>query len=212
MSTTVTSRDHGAVSHGPDLSRVVVALMRGVVYREDDERLFSALLSLSARVREHVAVMGLELMADEAEGYAFLRQRPQDDSDDPLPRLVQRRPLSYPVSLLLALLRRELAKLDATGGETRLIFGRDEIVELIRVFLPASANEARVLDRMHVHINKVVELGFLRPLRGQPDKLEVRRILKAYVDAQWLHSFDERLAEYAESLTGAATDDERPRS
>jgi len=34
-----------------------------------------------------------------------------------LPRLVQRRALSFPVSLLLALLRKKLAEFDAGGGE-----------------------------------------------------------------------------------------------
>ena len=33
-------------------------------------------------------------------------------------------------------------------------------------------------------------------LRGADDKFEVRRILKAFVDAQWLADFDQRLAAY----------------
>jgi hypothetical protein len=39
-------------------------------------------------------------------------------------------------------------------------------------------------------------MGFLRRLRGADDKFEVRRILKAFVDAQWLADFDQRLAAY----------------
>jgi hypothetical protein len=41
-----------------------------------------------------------------------------------------------------------------------------------------------------------VELGFLRRMRGTDDALEVRRILKAFVDAQWLDTFQQRLADY----------------
>ena len=52
---------------------------------------------MQARVRDYVAVLGLELMLDEAEGYAFLRSRPEaeDGPDTGLrpPRLVARRPL-----------------------------------------------------------------------------------------------------------------------
>jgi hypothetical protein len=33
-------------------------------------------------------------------------------------------------------------------------------------------------------------------LRGQDDQFEVRRILKAFVDAQWLAEFEQRLAAY----------------
>jgi len=39
-------------------------------------------------------------------------------------------------------------------------------------------------------------MGFLRRLRGADDRFEVRRILKAFVDAQWLADFDRRLAAY----------------
>jgi hypothetical protein len=37
-------------------------------------------------------------------------------------------------------------------------------------------------------------------LQRRADQFEVRRILKAFVDAQWLHNFDERLAEYRQQV------------
>ncbi|MGH8664382.1 MAG: DUF4194 domain-containing protein, partial [Burkholderiales bacterium] len=58
-----------------DLSALAVTLLKGVMYREGDEKLWSALIDLQARVRDYVAVLGLELVLDEAEGYAFLRSR-----------------------------------------------------------------------------------------------------------------------------------------
>ncbi len=189
----------------PELSHVVIALMKGVTHREDDEPLWQALVDCQARVREYVAVMGLELMLDEAEGTAYLRQRPQAEGEAALPRLVQRRPLSYPVSLLLALLRKRLAEFDAKSGDTRLVLRRDELAELVRIFMADSGNEARQLDKIDAHIKKVVELGFLRPLRGSDDQLEVQRILKSFVDAQWLHDFEQRLAEYRAHDAGAVS-------
>jgi hypothetical protein len=161
-------------------------------------------------VRDYVAVLGLELMLDEAEGYAYLRSIPEDEGPDgpKRPRLVVRRQLSFPVSLLLALLRKKLAEFDARGGDTRLILSRDEIVELIRVFLPEGTNETRLIDQVGTHLNKVADLGFVRRLRGQADTFEVRRILKAFVDAQWLAEFDQRLADYRQHLapTGEGND------
>jgi hypothetical protein len=53
-----------------------------------------------------------------------------------------------------------------------------------------------LVDRIDADINRVVEYGFLRRLRGQDDQFEVRRILKAFVDAQWLSELEQRLAEY----------------
>ena len=187
-----------------DLSAVVIPLLKGVLYQDESPALWNGLLNLQVRVRDYVAVLGLELMLDEAEGYAFLRSRPEDDEDQTarLPRLVARRRLSFPVSLLLALLRKKLAESDAGGGETRLILSRDEVVELIRVFLPAGSNETRLIDQVDSHLNKVAELGFVRRLRGQEKMFEVRRIIKAFIDAQWLGEFDQRLAEYQQQLQG----------
>lgn len=187
-----------------ELSSVVVPLLKGVLYREDNPGLWDALVHLQASVRDYVAILGLELMFDEAEGYAFLRSRQSEDEDgqSAIPRLVARRQLSYPVSLLLALLRKKLAEFDAGGGDTRLILSRDEVVELIRIFLPAGSNEVKLIDQVDGTLNKIAELGFIRRLRGQGQMIEVRRIIKAFVDAQWLADFDERLAEYRQQLAG----------
>jgi hypothetical protein len=206
----------------PDLSALIISLLKGVIYRDGDERLWVALLDLQARVRDYVGILSLDLVLDEAEGYAFLKGRPESVGDETalrLPRLVARRSLSFPISLLLALLRKKLAEFDAVGSDTRLVLTRDDIVELVRVFLPASSNEAKLIDQIEMHINKIIDLGFLRRLKpgtggtAGPASYEVRRILKAFVDAQWLAEFDTRLSAYQAQLagdmrnTGAAADE-----
>ena len=193
-----------------DLSVLLINLLKAVQYREGDERQWAALLNLQARVRDYVAVLNLDLVLDEAEGYAFLKGKAEPSDDDPaprLPRLVVRRPLSFAVSLLLALLRKKLAEFDAGGGGTRLVLSRDEIVELVRVFLPDGPNEAKLIDQIETTVNKLVELGFLHKLKpasanAGPPNFEVRRILKAFVDAQWLAEFDARLSSYQFQLAG----------
>lgn len=196
----------------PELSQLMVCLLKGVLYRDDDERLWASLLRLQARVREQAAVLLLDLVLDEAEGHAFLKSRPDPDEAEGtprLPRLVARRPLSYPVSLMLALLRKRMAEFDAGGGDTRLVLSRDDIAELVRVFLPDGTNEARLIDQMDTTITKVVDLGFLRRLKPAAGSVqdrghyEVRRILKAFVDAQWLAEFDARLEVYRTALSVA---------
>ncbi|MCE1273164.1 MAG: DUF4194 domain-containing protein [Chlorobiales bacterium] len=191
-----------------ELSHVVIALLKGVIYQEENSTLWNALLNLQAGVRDYVTVLGLELMLDEAEGYAFLRSRPSgsEENNDAMPRLVARRQLSYPVSLLLALLRKKLAESDAGGGDTRLILSRDEVAELIRIFLPAGSNEAKLIDQVDTTLNKIAELGFIRRLRGEKQMIEVRRIIKSFIDAQWLADFDRRLDEYRQR-TGQSTEE-----
>ena len=204
----MTTAPAATVTAEPDLPLAVTQLMKGVVYRDAHDRAWRQILQLQAQVRDYVAVIGLTVVIDEAEGYAFLRSRPEepgaaDDATSPAPpRLIARRSLSFHVSLLLALLRKKLAEFDAGNSDTRLMLTRDQIVEMVRLFLPASSNEARLVDQIDSYIAKAVELGFLRQVRGQDSVFEVRRILKAFVDGQWLADFDQRLAEYAAQLAG----------
>ena len=77
-------------------------------------------------------------------------------------------------------------------------------LHVLRVFQESSNNEARIADQADRTITQATELGFIRELRGQPGAWEVRRILKAYVDAQTLSDFSERLAAYAGTAEGAS--------
>lgn len=191
------------------LSVVLVHLMKGIVERDSAPQIWQALSERQASVRDYVAVIGLDLEVDDAEGYAFLRQRPSRDGEPDLPRLVARRQLSYAVSLLLALLRKRLAEHDSAGSEPRLILTTPEIVDLVRLFQPDTADEARLDDRVGRDIAKAVELGFLKPLRGREGTYEVRRILRSFVDAQWLGVLGERLADYAAHASRDENDDTR---
>ncbi len=193
------------------LGPLVVPLLKGVVYREFDEQRWSALLGAQSAVRDYVGVLGLELYLDEGEGYAFLRTPPDADELDG-PRLVSRRRLTYGVSLLLALLRKRVAEFDATSSDTTLVLTRGEIKDLVAVFQPSSNNEAKQQDRVERDIEKIVDLGFLRPLqqrvrRNEEPTYEVRRILKAFIDAQWMADFADRLEEYRRAETGDETND-----
>jgi hypothetical protein len=181
-----------------DISKPLIALMKGVVFREKDEHLWQQLEDAQIALQDYVQVLGLELILDASEGYAWLRTREPVEGEEPLPRLVGRRKLSYPVSLIIVLLRKKLAENDASGEDTRLILSVEDIADMVKVFFPSTANEARLMDRINSHLNKIADLGFIRRLKGRKDKIEVIRILKAFVDAQWLHEFDDRLREYHE--------------
>ena len=58
----------------PELGPVVVKLMRGVLYRDRHEAAWQHLLNLQARVMDYLRIIGLNLVVDEAEGYAFQKQ------------------------------------------------------------------------------------------------------------------------------------------
>jgi len=141
----------------------------------------------------------------------FLQQKEDLDSAAegdgeglPLPRLVQRRSLPYNLSLLCVLLRKKLLESDTSGCETRVVLSREEIIESMKLYMPSDRNEAKTIDQIDSQITKLVEYGFLQPLAGQSDQLEVRRIIKALFDAEWLAKIDLKLKEYQEY--GSRTD------
>lgn len=186
-----------------DLSRVLIALFKGVLYEEVNENLWHVLVMKQMSVRDYVRQLGLLLVLDEGEGYAYLTQEPAE-SGESLPRLIPKRPLSFVVSLLLTLLRKRLVESEASDGG-RLILSRDDMVELLRVFLPSRNNEAKLVDQVQSAVIRVKEMGFIRNLQGQEDIYEVQRIVKAFVDAEWLADLDEKLTVYLASK-GIATD------
>ena len=183
------------------LPLVVTHLMKGVVYRDTHEKAWQHLVQLVPRVSDYVATLGLVVVVDESEGYAFLRSKPEDpDDDDSIPRLIPRHALSFHTSLLLALLRKKLAESDAADDGYRLILSRDQILDMMLMFMRTSSNEAKITDQIDRTISKVVDLGFLRRMPKQDNQFEVRRVLKAFVDGQWLSELDARLADYAAEL------------
>jgi hypothetical protein len=181
-------------------SLVLIQLFKGVLYQDKSPELWRDLLIFQGAVRDYFDVIGLQVLIDETEGYAFLRQRPEatdgETGTPALPPLVQRRQLSYPVSLLCVLLRKKLIEQDAAGGETRVILSREQIVDMMRVFLPEGSNEAKTVEQIESHLRKVVDYGFLRRLKGDEERFEVRRIIKALVDADWLGDLAEKLETY----------------
>jgi len=184
------------------ISPVLIQMLKGVLYEDFRPDLWRDLLTFRASVTDYFDRIGLMLFIDEAEGYAFLRQQEESEEEtteetkEQLPRLVHRRQLSYPLSLLLVLLRKKLVEQDAGGGQIRLILTREQIIDMIQIFLPEAGNEARLIEQIDSHINRVVEYGFLRRLKGEENRFEVRRIIKALVDADWLMNLNDKLTEY----------------
>jgi hypothetical protein len=178
------------------LAPVLISLLKGVLNREQEKAKWQDLLKLESAVRDYIDVLGLELVIFEDEGFAYLKNRENEEQDD-IPRLIAKRQLSYPVSLILALLRRKLAEHDASSAEVRLVFEKAEFIEELKTYFTSGTNEAQFTKKMESHLKKISDLGFISFI-GTKHQIEVNRILKAFIDAQWLKSFDENLNIYLE--------------
>lgn len=186
------------IEYGDRLPGILITLLKGVVYREDNIKKWQDLLDHQGPVRDYLSVLGLELFLFEDEGFAFLKNREKNEGDPEIPQLIVRRQLSFHVSLLLAQLRRKLAEHDASSGEERLIIDRQEIIDLMGTFIVSGSNEVQFIRKVDAALQKAYELGFIRFLGEKKEKIEIKRIIKAFVDAQWLQEFDIQMKEYFE--------------
>jgi len=177
-----------------EFSILLVSLMKSVMNREDNPSRWQQLLNSQSELREYLSRMALDLVIDEEEGFAYLRNL--DLQEESVPRLISRRPLSYPVSLLLALLRRKMSEHDAGSGEVRIILDKQDVLDMLAVYFPVGMNEVQFVRRAEGYMKRAAEMGFIRYLGEDKQKLEIKRILKAFVDAQWLNELDLKLNEY----------------
>lgn len=176
-----------------NISEVVIHLLKGILYKEEKPQLWESLTYQEASVRDYLSVIGLDVRIEQSDGFAYVKNSESEEAGDTVPRLIARRPLSYPVSLMLVLLRRKYAEHDASSGEVRLIMDVSELNDRVSTFFPAINNEVRLLKRFDAYLQRIQELGFIRFLDKEKTKFEVKRILKAFINAEWLADFEARI-------------------
>jgi hypothetical protein len=180
---------------------VIIRLLQGVVYN-DDTALWDKLINYQLKIKEYFEMIGLEVYIFESEGFAFLRQKQfsegvDEDNGIVLPDLIKKQQLSYSVTLLCVLLLERLIEFDIHSGDsTRLVLNKEDIKDMMKIFIAEKTNEAKVIDKLDADINKLVDYGFLRKLHDE-DKYEVRRILKAKVPIEKLLDIKQKLESYA---------------
>lgn len=190
-----------APTNFPPAAFVKAKLLREPVYREDGE-LWLTLRGQQDEIRHYFRQIGQELVLDEGEGYAFIRQL-EIEGEERIPRLLQRRALSYLATLLLTALREEFLRFDSSASDsTRLVKTRDELRNLVFDFLPETTNQVRDTAKVDAAIARLGELGFVRQLgSAERDTFEIMRIVKARLSPADLETIKQRLLKHAEPGT-----------
>ena len=179
---------------------VFIKLLKGPVeYLE--KTAWEQLLQYQAELTKFLQQMGLILMLEKDDGYAYLEQTKLDEEDNVV-GWVRRIQLGYEESILLVLLRDMMAEFEVGEASSReLIKKRREIKEYAELFFkenPSRVKFIRDLDRL---IDRVEELDFLEKVETNdlPDeqKFRVKKIIKARVDNELLENFKQQLIEHA---------------
>ena len=132
-----------------------------------------------------------------------LRQKEYgEQTEQILPSLIGRRPLSYHLTLLCVLLVERLYEDQRTTGNDSPFcsIDRKTIVAMMKSYMPSSSNEAKIDRDINTLINKVKDYGFLRELSTDKDAFEIRTILFALIDNENVHEILENLREHAKNV------------
>jgi len=182
-----------------DTKTAIILLLKGILYKKEHEREFFELVNNSfGVVSDYFETIGLEVVVDENDGYAYLKNKVYEEDEESLPKLITSRELSFKVSLLCVLLREKIAEFEMQSDNEIAIVTSEELVERLLVFLENEFNEIKIKKEIESTIKKVEELGFLKKIKDKEGVFEIKPSIKAFVDAQWLDEFDKRLKEYKE--------------
>lgn len=178
-------------------ARCAARLLRGALH-DDEEEQWNRLIIYKAEIIGWFEQIGVELIIDQKDGYAYLRQIELDDKGATV-GLVQRRPLGYEVTLLCVILRKMLDEFELNDTSSRNLYITRKLLRVeLETFFREKANRMKLIKELNRYIEEVIELGYLKRLRSdsantEDDSFEVRRILKARFDEDTLQYFLQQL-------------------
>lgn len=190
-----------------ELSNAYISLLKGVIIKENKEKIWDTILNYRNQIEDYFRQLGLTLKLYEEEGYCYLQQI-EDDETDNLLKLVPKVSLSLHLSLLLVSLRKYMLESTANGDE-KIVISKEEIFIKMKNYLKETSNEIKQEKEITSYIKKVEDMKFIRKLKNSDNKYEILRLLASFVDAQWLDDLDKRILEYKEYIEkGGGIEDE----
>ncbi|PZF72112.1 DUF4194 domain-containing protein [Taibaiella soli] len=145
--------------------------------------------------------LGLQLIIDEEDGYAYLRHI-VDEEDEAGVTWMQRRAFSYDESVLLILLREMMAEFEIGEVTSReLVKKRREIREYAELFFKENMSRVKFMKELDRLIDKAEENGFLDKIEDHEmmdeQKYRIKKLIKAKIDSEVLEQFKDKLTEHA---------------
>jgi len=190
-----------------ELSNAYISLLKGIIIKENKEKIWDTILNYRNQIEDYFRQLGLTLKLYEEEGYCYLQQI-EDDETDNLLKLVPKVPLSLHLSLLLVILRKYMLESTANGDE-KIVISKEEIFIKMKNYLKENSNKIKQEKEITSYIKKVEDMKFIRKLKNSDNKYEILRLLASFVDAQWLDDLDKRIIEYKEHIEkGGGIEDE----
>src|ERR1700753_1943778 len=179
---------------------VFIKLLKGPVeYLEKSS--WEQLLTYQTELTKFLQGLGLTLVLEKEDGYAYLEQIRLDEEEN-VAGWVRRIPLGYEESILLVLLRDMMTEFEVGEVSSReLIKKRREIKEYAELLFKENPSRVRFIRDLDRLIDKAEEMDFLEKVENSdlPDeqKFRIKKIIKARVDNEVLENFKQQLTQHA---------------
>ena len=178
-------------------SNAIIKLLRGII--DNDDSVWQDILMYQSEIQGYLSVLGLEMIIEKEDGYAFVRQMNNEESA--LISLVSRRRLTFEVSVVLIVIRQILEEFDSNPLESQSndkYVSAADIKEEVELFLPEKYNRVKFMRELDKYIERVVELGFLvKTKSGEMEpRYKIHRIIKKKITLDDLVDFKNKWKDY----------------
>lgn len=177
-------------------SIALVSLFKGIISQHKQPKIWNTILVERLQIESYVSKLGLTLIVQTQDGYAYLKQRVYENEEIEIPRLVARRQLGFQTSLLLVVLRKEFAQINRRDDGERIIVTEAEIIEKMQPYLIDTTDEVKQRANISRSLKQVLEMGFIQRLNNDQVQYEILPLIRGFVDGQWLEDFNQKLESY----------------
>ena len=181
---------------------VFIKLLKGPI-EYVEKSTWEKLIQYKAELTGFLQQLGLTLVLDEQDGYAYVKHMQTEEEESPV-TWIQRRSLTYEESVMLVLLREMMAEFEVGEATNReLIKKRREIKEYAELFFKENASRVKFLKEIDRLIDKAEENGFLDKTENHDltdeQKFRIKKIIKAKVSSEELDTFYQQLVKFKET-------------
>lgn len=185
-------------------SQVCVKLLQGPIFRQNaNDKLWERLETYESDVGSFFSVLGVSVVIDKADGFAFLQQNDLDEEEDKVSRLIRQTPLTEEQSFLCILLRDELNKFDNPNNSQNkssvLILRESDLYDQFALFYSQKTDQITAKNNFKKNLNRLCELGLLKEQNQDNPEMEseyeVRRYIRAKITSEFCEEFMKKLQE-----------------
>ena len=182
-------------------SKAIIRLLKSPVERSSP--VWDSIIHYQVDIQDFVGTIGLELIIQKDEGFAFIKQLENSDGDTL--GLIQRRAVGFEVSIVLIVLRYSLEEFDNNPTQyqsNEKFISNLQIREELELFLQEGYNHLKFQKDMDKYINAVEELGYLKFISEKENikTYQIQRIIKEKISLDELQDFKGKLNEYIQSI------------